>query len=179
MAITPFKQTLTHSCLVACFLMLQGKKFTVLDEQELTLKGSSRNYPLYVVGIPMEFVKKYDGKIKIYVDNNFFATTLKKAFIGNKKINVIHKKVNIPLIAELLTENPIICHIDDHVLGDYSHSSHFIILEKATEELVNIIDPWSGKRKKISKSKLNEAINDLKNHVKMCPLLFSIEHSKS
>ena len=175
MAVTPYKQTLTHSCLAACFLMLQGKQFAEIDEQELAQKGSSRNYPLYVVGIPTEFVKKFDGKIKIYADNNFFATSLKKAFIGNKEISVIHKKINIPLIADLLNENPIICHIDDHALGDYSHSSHFIILEKATEEFVYIIDPWSGKRNKISKSKLNEAIDDLKNHVKMCPLIFSIE----
>lgn len=175
MAITPYQQTLTHSCLAACFLMLQEKQFTALDEQGFALKGSSRDYPFYVVGISAEFVKKYDRKIKIYADNNFFTTTLQKAFLSNKKITVIHKKITMPFITELLNEKPIICHIDDHALGDYSHASHFIILEKATEEFIDIIDPWSGKRKKISKSTLTEAVNDLKIHIKMCPLLFSIE----
>ncbi|MBI5044584.1 MAG: hypothetical protein HZC02_01550 [Candidatus Levybacteria bacterium] len=175
MVISPYQQTLTHSCLAACFLMLQEKQFTKFDEQELALKGSSRKYPFYVVGIPEEFVKKYDGNIKIYADNNFFATTLQKAFIGNKKIHVTHKKIDMAFITELLNEKPLICHIDNHALGDYSHVSHFIILEKATKEFVTIIDPWSGKKKKISKSTLTEAISDLKNHVKMCPLLFSVE----
>lgn len=97
MAITPYQQTLTHSCLAACFLMLQRKKFSNLDEQELVLRGSSRDYPFYVVGIPTEFVKKYDVKIKIYADNNFFTTSLQKAFLGNMKISVVHKKINISL----------------------------------------------------------------------------------
>lgn len=175
MVITPYKQTLTHSCLAACFLMLQGKRFTEHDEQELALKGSRRKYPFYVVGIPMEFAKKYDIRIKVYVDNNFFTTQLQKAIIGNKKINVVHKKINSIFISELLKENPIICHIDDHALGDYSHASHFIILEKATEKFIYVIDPWSGKRRKINKLTLADAIKDLKYHVKMCPLLFSIE----
>jgi len=175
MAITPYQQTLTHSCLAACFLMLQGKKFTELDEQELAVKGSSRDYPFYVVGISTEFSKKLDGKIKIYADNALFTTTLQKAFTDTDKINVIHKKITISLITELLNENPIICHVDNHTLGDYSHASHFIILEKATKDFVNIIDPWSGKRKKISKSTLDESVSDLKNHIKMCPLLLSIE----
>lgn len=175
MAIVPYQQTLTHSCLAACFLMLREKKFSELDEQELALKGSVRDYPFYMAGISAEFVKKYDGKVMIYADNNFFATTLQKAFIGNKKIGVIHEKTTMSLITKLLNERPIICHIDDHALGDYSHASHFIILEKASNKFITIIDPWSGKRKRISQSTLTEAINDLKNHIKMCPLLFSVE----
>ena len=175
MAITPYKQTLTHSCLAACFLMLQGKQFAEHDEQELALKGSNRNYPFYVVGIAAEFVKKYDGKVNIYADNSFFTKTLQNAFIGNEKINVVHKKITMPLLKELLTEKPLICHIDNHALGDYSHASHFVILEESTEEYIHIIDPWKKKKKMISKSTLIEALYDLKSHIRMCPLLFSLE----
>ncbi|MDQ5954753.1 MAG: hypothetical protein QG583_681 [Patescibacteria group bacterium] len=175
MAIVPYQQTLTHSCLAACFLMLQEKNFTEIDEKELAMNGSSRKYPFYMVGISAEFIKKYDGKITIYADNNFFTATLQKGITGDKKINVIHKKIDMHLISKLLKKKPIICHIDDHALGDFSHASHFIILEKESEKFITIIDPWNGKKYKISKTKLTEAISDLKNHIKMCPLLFSIE----
>lgn len=175
MVITPYKQMLTHSCLAACFLMLYGERFTEHDEQEIALDGSKRIYPYYVVGIPMEFFKKFDCKITIYVDNKFFTSILEKSFMLEKRVSIVHKKITDKFIIELLKIQPIICHIDNHALGDYSHASHFIILEKATEKFIYVIDPWSGKRKRMINTKLEEAISDLKNQIKMCPLLFSIE----
>jgi hypothetical protein len=154
--------------------MLQGKKFTKSDEQELALNGSKRTYPFYVAGIPIEFAKKFECKITIYADNKFFASVLQKAILEENRISVVHKKVTIPFITKLLGENPIICHIDDHSLGDFSHASHFVVLEKSTEKFFFLIDPWSGKRKKIAKNTLVEAINSLKTQIKMCPLLISI-----
>lgn len=174
MEIKPYKQSLTHSCLAACFLMLNKKSFTENDEQQLALNGSKRTYPLYIVGIPMEFSTKFQKGVTVYVDNKYFAEVLGKHFIENKKIKVIHKPIIKLLIRDLLKEDSLICHIDDHVLGDYSHSSHFIILESATEKFVQIIDPWSGERKKISMDTLLESIKELKTQVKMCPLLFSL-----
>jgi ABC-type bacteriocin/lantibiotic exporter with double-glycine peptidase domain len=155
--------------------MLNGKKFTEQDEKELALDGSERTYPFYVVGIPMEFVKKFNCRITIYADNKFFASVLQKSFMQEKRVSVVHKKITDAFIGELLKTQPIICHIDDHILGDYSHASHFIILEKTTKKFIYIIDPWSGKKKRIINTKLEKAISDLKNQVKMCPLLFSIE----
>lgn len=176
MAMVPYKQTLTHSCLAACFLMLQEQeKFTEADEHELALQGSRRTYPFYVVGIPMEFTKKFNRKLTVYVDNKYFASTLQKAFLSDKRINIIQEQITQPLIKALLEKKSVICHIDDHVLGDYSHASHFVVLEKATEKSISIIDPWSGERKKISSNTLQQAIEDLKTQVKMCPLIYSLE----
>lgn len=175
MVITPYKQTLTHSCLAACFLMLRGKRFTKHDEQKLALYGSKRTYPYYVVGIPMEFVKKFNCKITIHVDNKFFTSILQKSFMQEKRVSIVHKKITDTLIVELLKKHSIICHIDDHALGDYSHASHFIILERVTKKFIYVIDPWSGKRKRIINTRLEEAISELKSQIKMCPLLFSIE----
>jgi hypothetical protein len=59
MAIIPYKQTLSHSCLAACFLMLREKKITEVQEQELALNGSKRTYAFYVTGIPLEFAKRH------------------------------------------------------------------------------------------------------------------------
>lgn len=171
----PYKQTLSHSCLAACMLMLREKPFTECEESDLTLRGSKRVHQFYVAGIPLEFAQKYDSQINVFVDNKYFADILRGIFSSDKRISIIQKKLTIPLIKDLLINAPLICHIDDHSLGDYSHSSHFIILEKATDQFVQIIDPWTGKRRKLKLSKLEESLSDLKTQIKMCPLLFTID----
>lgn len=177
MEIKPYEQSLTHSCLVASFLMiLEAEKnvsFKKEDEQQLALNGSQRTYPFYVVGITAEVAKEYKAKIKVFADNKFFTDILKKSF-KNKNITVEHEKITTGLITKLLEKNSLICHVDIHGLGDYSHSSHFIVIEKTNGKVFTIIDPWTGKRRKISGDTLEKAISELKNDVKMCPLLFKI-----
>lgn len=175
MTLTPYKQTLSHSCLAACFLIVRGRYFTATEEQDLAIRGSHRTYPYYIVGIPWEFLKQFNFKVAIYVDNKFFASILQQIFSKEKRVSIIHKKITISHITELLHKQPLICHIDDHALGDYSHASHFIVLEKATETFISIIDPWSGLRRRISNATLEKAIRDLKTQIKMCPLLFTLE----
>ncbi len=177
MEIKPYQQSLTHSCLAASFLMIleteKNEIFKKKDEQQLTLKGSQRSYPFYVVGITTEVAKKYKVKIHILADNKFFTRTLKKSF-RDQNVFVSYKKVTIVLIRKLLEKNKLICHVDTHGLGDYSHTSHFIIIERVSGKIFTIIDPWTGKRKKIAEVTLEKAINELKNKVKMCPLLFLV-----
>lgn len=174
MSITPYKQTLSHSCLAACFLMLQDKKFTEEDEQKLALQGSKRKYPFYVSGITMESVKSFDKKVEIYVDNKYFGAALSNSFKEESRIKVIPEKITQTLIEQLILKSPIICHIDIHAFGDYSHASHFIVIEKKIGNFFTIIDPWDGVRKRVASNTLIEAISDLKNQIKMCPLLFTL-----
>lgn len=177
MKIKPYKQTLTHSCLVASLLMLEqergGLKFGKSEEQQLALKGSQRAYPFYVVGVSAEVVKEIKSKIRIMVDNKYFTDILSKAF-KTKKIIVEHQKVSVKLIKKLLNEGSLVCHVDTHALGDYSRASHFIVVESFSDDSFTIVDPWTGKRKRMNSKKLEEAIVDLKNKVKMAPLLFQL-----
>lgn len=173
--IVPYKQTLSHSCLAACMLMLRRKQFTEIEEQDLAVSGSKRMHKFYAAGIPLEFVKKFDSKVAIYVDNKYFANVLEEKLSQDSRLHVVHKKITQSLIRDLLKKDSLICHIDDHSLGDYSHASHFIVLERATDKFIHIIDPWLGQRRKISIVKLEESISDLKNQIKMCPLLFSLD----
>lgn len=178
MELKPYKQSLTHSCLVAAFLMLLENsgdiKFTEKEEQEIALLGSRRVYPFYVVGVTVEIAQRYKSKIKVFADNKYFADILSKSFTKEKNISVEAKPVTLKLIRELLESQPVICHVDVHGLGDYSHASHFIVIEKGGKETFTIIDPWIGKRKRVSAKTLENTIFELKNHVKMCPLLFAI-----
>ena len=177
MAIEPYKQSLTHSCLVACFLMLlkeaKGIIFSATTEQNICLKGCQRSYPFYVVGVSIEVAKFFNVRIQVIADNTYFAGVLRKNF--NKELfDVDHDKITIPLIRRLLNKGPLICHIDDHFLGDFSHVSHFIVLEKCTEKTIVVIDPYAGKQRFMKDIQLESAIHSLKKHIKMCPLLFRI-----
>ena len=179
MDIIPYKQSLTHSCLVACFLMLlkaqANIEFTEAEEQDLALNGSKRRYSFYVIGIPSEIMKKYNKKIQVYADNKYFTKVLQNSCEVNQGIKITHNSITLNLVRELLKKKPLICHIDNNALGDYSHTSHFIVLEKTTKDTIQILDPWTGKKKHISNNVLEKAIYNLKTQVKMCPLLFSID----
>lgn len=174
--IKPYRQTLSHSCLVACFLMLLQSKyqldFTESDEEKLAVKGSKRTYPFYVAGVTAEITKNFKKDIKVIVDNKFFAGVLSKVFNDIDQISINVDRVNIKNIEKYLKYGPLICHVDIHGLGDYSHSSHFIVVEDIKGEKVGIIDPLSGKKSYIGNSKLVIAIQEVRGVVKMSPLLF-------
>lgn len=179
MSITPYAQSLTHSCLAACLLMLReaasGRLCTEQEEQALALSGSLRTYPFYVVGIPAEFSKRYHIAVRILADNTYFAGRLRDAFAGHDGVHVEQAKVTLPLIRKELQTHPLICHIDNHALGDSSHSSHFVILERELpKDRILVVDPWSGKKRRMRMAMLENAIHDVKNHLKMCPLLLHL-----
>ena len=176
--IIPYKQFFSHSCLAACFFMLLQKQkdfnFDEKIEKEILINGMKRIYPFYAVGVPKEIFNKFKTKITIIVDNKYFTNSLIKSFKDKRNFNIVHKKITIQLIKELLKDKPLICHLDNNYLGDYSQCSHFLVLEKATHKKILLIDPFSGKKRFISVKKLEQAILSLKNHVKMCPLLYCL-----
>ena len=176
--IIPYKQSLSQSCLVACFLMLlkgrYGIKFTSRDEEKITIRSMQRKYSFYVAGVPKEIAKAYKKKIKLTVDNKYFTKVVTKAIGDEKNIRTYHQKITMDYIKRIVKENPVICHVDDHYLGDYSHASHFVIIEKTTNKKIKIIDPWTGKRRVVSAKRIEDSITSLKKHVKMCPLVYTI-----
>lgn len=171
-----YKQKTGQGCFVSCLLMLNSEKFggniNRKDEESILLRGLDRKYTFPAIGVPKEIFKRFGKKINIIVDNKYFTNFLIKKIRDRKNFNVFHKKINPSLVRELLKNGPIACHIDDNLLGDYSHASHFIIIEKSTPGGFGIIDPWYGKRRIISEKTLTRAILSLKKHIKMCPLIY-------
>lgn len=142
-------------------------------EEEISLKGSNRKHLFDVTGIPIEVSKKFDKKITTFVDNQFFTKVLEKEF-KKTKVSAKHEKITIKLIRKLTGKNPIILHVDDHYLGDYSHVSHFVIVEKSKNNRFLIVDPWYGRKKWINQQTIENAIQSLKKHIKMCPLIYTL-----
>ena len=170
-----YKQTFTHSCLVACFLMLlkatQGIEFDGKIEERILTKGTKRIHPLYVVGISKEIAKKFNLKISVIADNKYFTKVLIHSFADSENFSVFHQKVTIPQITQLLSRNLLICHIDNYYLNGATHESHFILLEKLTNKGIKTYDPLVGKRRFLTFGKLEKSILSLKTLIKMCPLL--------
>lgn len=174
--IDPYKQAFLHGCLAADFLMLcknkYGIDFTQNDERDLLIRGDDRTYKFYVVGIPKEFFNKYRKKVNIMVDNKYFTNVLIKELNDKDNFNIYHNKVSIKSIIKLLKSNKIICHVDDNLFGDYSHASHFVIIERAVKGKLIIVDPWSGKKSRVAYKKVGDSILNLKKHIKMCPIIY-------
>lgn len=172
--IVPYKQNLSHGCLAASLLMLwnskKGKLPVRKNEELILFKGMDRKYEFYVTGLCEEFVNLANLKLSVYVNNNYFKNVLKKYF-KNKNVTVLYKKIDLLTIQDLLKKGPLILHIDDNALGDYSHASHFIFIYGFSGNFFNVIDPWDGKIKRISKTKMLNAIKLLRTHIKMCPLI--------
>lgn len=155
----------------ACFLILIKKKISLKAELKLLIGGFKRNRDTYSAGIIKEFVSKYNKKVKVYIHSKYFFKKLK--WLVGSNIQLEHNKISLELIDKL--EFPFILYIDDRILRRSAHWPHFVVVERKHKNRFVLIDPWDGKRKWLTEKKLMKAILSLKNHLKFCPLLITVE----
>lgn len=171
-----FKQKFYHSCLVTSLLMISGAENQELEEK-IFFEAEKSDFDFYLNSILASFVKNTGKSLNVFVDNKFFSeklfNNLKKY---SNKIIIVHKPINSDLIIETLNIGPFVIHIDDNYLGDYSHASHFVVANSIRKDgKLEILDPADGKRKYLSMEKLLESVNSLKKHIKMCPVIITVE----
>lgn len=164
MTIKPYKQTSCESCLPVCLLLLSEGETNQEKELSLLFAGLKGLRDSYAFGILEAFVSSYARPVTLFVDNKYFTNFLRKNNYSSL-INIVNKPVNLDF------ETPSIVYLDSQVLGGYSHAPHFVIIEKMVGDVCYIIDPWEGKRKRVKKEKLTEAIKSLKYYLKYCPLV--------
>ena len=169
MDITPLKQKFYHSCLVTSLMMISKMNDQSIEER-IFMEGEKRRHNYYLRGIIDSFVDNTMLSVEIIVDNKYFAEEVAKP--KSKNIKVINEKITLELIKKLLETQAFIIDLDDNFLGDYSHASHFVVIEKVLPNgKFQIIDPSSGGKKMLTAEKLENSISSLKNHIKMCPLI--------
>ncbi len=170
-----FKQSYHHSCLATVLLMISGFKDQKLEEK-IYLEGENRKYGYYLNDMLASFVK-YSGKsINVLVDNKFFTKKLAQDLKEPpKQIRIVHRKINSETVSDIVRKQPAVVYIDYNFMGDYSHSSHFVVVNSIRKddhfEIFNSID---GKNKFFTAKKLDNAIFSLKNHIKMCPIIITM-----
>lgn len=156
--------------------MVAGEKNQEI-EKKIFFDGEVRDYDFYLTAIMASFAKNTDHKLQVLVDNSFLAEKLTKGLKNLKdKIEIIHKAITIDLVEELVKEQPVVVHLDDNFLGDYSHASHFVVLSSIREDgRYEVIDPADGKSKFLTPNQLMSAVLSLKTYLKMSPEIILVK----
>ena len=162
-----YKQQSNQGCLVVDLLYLFQIEPTRQKERDILSDGLFRLRENYALGCVLAFLDRYEDKsVTIYVDNNYYLERLKK-WVELPRIHMIHKQNDEKLLDSL--DTPFIVYVDNHITDDWTHLPHFMMVTEVTEKFYKVFDPWGGKVIKISKEKLLNGINLLRNHVKVCP----------
>lgn len=169
MDITPLKQKFYHSCLITSLMMISKMNDQSIEER-VFMEGEKRHHAYSLRGFLESFADNTMLSMEVIVDNKSFAEDISKP--NNKNIKVRQEKITLALIKKILETQALIIHLDDNVLGDYSHASHFVVVEKLMPNgKFQVIDPMTGGRRILSEEKLQNSIDSLKSYIKMCPLI--------
>lgn len=162
------KQTTCESCLPVCLLRLRGKRFGRAEEQALLFEGLKAFRESYALGMCLAFVKKYKIPLDVLVGNSAYADELRHA-IKNPLLRIRHANINKALLHSIAM--PYILYIDNHVLGEYVHAPHFILVNGSHQKIFTIGDPWTGTIRQIRESIVLDGISSLRKRLYFCPLI--------
>lgn len=166
-----YKQTSSQGCLAVCLLQSVDEEITQKKELELLFEGLRTRSP-YAVGVVGAFAKQYDKDVTIHVDNPYYQSQLKKEY-ETGRMRFIHSSVTIEFLDKL--DTPFVVYLSTHtLLKTWDYSPHFVIIESMTDAFYTILEPWSGKRMKVSKKKMMESISELRSRVHYCPLVMKV-----
>ena len=172
MSLQTFKQTTYEGCLPVCLLSIAGIEINREKELILIQNGVSKCRDSYALSMILSFVEQYDTSINLYVDNKYFSNYLK--LINNStKVIIYYQPINEDFIFK--QNNPFILYVDMHDFGEYIHSPHFIIVEKQQGDVAIIVDSLTGKRTKMSKTKILDSVLSLKKRFLYAPLLITLK----
>lgn len=170
-----YKQKYYHSCLVVSLLMAANLGQDL--EEKIYFNGEDRKYFCYIDSMLATFLKLTGKNIECIVDSKYLAENFKKSLAKfNDEIAIKAEAVTAERVLQLVAVRPVVVHLDDNYLGDYSHCSHFVLVNSLRKDgRLEILDPWDGKRKFLTAEQLDRAFLSLKNHIKMSPEIIFIK----
>ena len=156
------KQSTYETCLPCCLLMMSNKGNK--DEIKIWKQGWRFNY---LIGQLNYVARKYGKAIKAYIQNQ-----------KEDGVELVNKKITIALIDELLVKGNVIIYIDNYYLQGILHAPHFVMALRRIEKIIEIVDPFDGKLKKIPADTIQKGIISLRNHLKYSPVLITFPQTK-
>ena len=163
------KQTTYESCLASALLMLIGESWSKKKEIEIWKHGWEFNY---LVGQLNYVAKKLRKGFKVYIENRNHFERLRKE--NGREVELVNVKIDTQLIKKLLKSGSVIVYLDNYYLQKIVHAPHFVLAERYKDDIIEIADPYDGKRKKISSEIIKKAIISLRNHLKYSPVLIRV-----
>ncbi len=147
-------------------------KPTYDKEKKILSDGLFRLRENYTLGCLLAFLDEYTDKAAtVYVDNGYFLNVLKK-LVKHPRIALLHRKNDEKLLSEL--EPPFVVYVDNNITDGWTHLPHFMMVVGSTEKFYSVFNPWDGKTIKLSKAKLHSGIDQLRSHVKICPMVIRV-----
>jgi len=111
-----------------------------------------------------------DKSVTIYVDNKYYLDVLQQC-VTHPRITRVYQKNDQALLNSL--EPPFIAYIDNNVTNGWTHLPHFVLVVGGTPKFYHVFDPWEGRVVRLSKEKLFNGIDLLRNHVRVCPFVIA------
>ena len=166
-----YKQQSNQGCLVVDLLYLFDIEPTREEERAILSEGLFRLRENYTLGCLMAFLDKYPDKaVTVYVDNKYFLDILKQ-WVRHPRIKMVHKKNDAKLLGAL--DSPFIVYVDNNITDRWTHLPHFMMVTGATDKFYSALEPWGGETIKVSKDRLLNGIELLRDHVKVCPFVIT------
>lgn len=166
-----YKQQSNQGCLVVDLLHLFDITPTREREQAILSDGLFRLRENYALGCLMSFLDYYgDHSAIVYVDNNYYLRILQK-HVDHPRIHMFHKKNDTRLLGAI--DPPFIVYVDNNIFDGWTHLPHFVLVTKTTQNFYQVFDPWDGETHRVSKAKLLSGIDQLRTHIKVCPLIIA------
>lgn len=166
-----YKQQSNQGCLVVDLMYLFDIEPTRDKEQEILSDGLFRLRENYTLGCLQAFLDRYPDKaVTLYVDDNFYLDIL-NGWVRHSRITMVHRKNDEKLLNSL--DAPFIVYVDNNITDGWTHLPHFMMVTGVTEKFYDVFDPWVGKTNRMSKEKLLNGIQSLRNHIKLCPFVIT------
>lgn len=168
-------QSTIETCLSMCLIALLeniGVRVENDEEMNILIEGLKFTKFDYSTGHLVYICKKYNVYIEQYIDYPIFFQFLSK-YKYPKNMQLIHYKINKKILQKLADKLPFIVYIDQFYLRRI-HAPHFIILEKINDKVATILEPWDGKRKRISMKIFLRSIQSLRNNLKISPKIITV-----
>ena len=167
------KQITYEGCLPVCLLNLADIKVTREKELNLLFNAISKDRDAYYVyNNLLAFVQEYGRSVNLYIDDRYYVDYLNKI---NKDKRIIIKYKLVKDFFSLKENFPFILYVDIHNFGEYVHAPHLIIVEREYNDIATIVDHWVGKRTRIKKQLLFDAIFSLRDRLRYAPLAITLQ----
>jgi hypothetical protein len=178
-----YKQKHFETCLAKCLMVLAEleKGIRLPDKYELELLFFALEYDRenFIIGHLAKACKDFGLKLDWIADSKILFDFAKKRKVP-KEVSLSFHKIDLKFIDSMLGK-PVIVFLDQFQLWQKSrgryykcHWPHFVIVKRKIRGSYEIIDPSTGKKRKISKKLLSKAISSLRNHLWLSPQIIQI-----
>lgn len=94
-------------------------------------------------------------------------------------VDLIVRPPSVTMLRSLLEHGFVVCYLDAFVLYHSYHYPHFVIIRNYRAGMWTVIDPWDGRKKRLTSWTLSQGIHLLRKHIGLCPQVLVLKRRES